>query len=200
MKSVNKLQGKPKESEKPKDSGKVTITKVFDFAGEEVRWVGSSEASAAGSVQSTCCPAADRLMHVKQGVCSCLFLYTFNHEHRKTSRKMRPGFLPRAAEYPYMQTTAFDHLQNIPVNSLRLPQLDNVWNDGTARAEARRELNITTQRLQSRILFFQCSPNCVLVAGYLLAISQLTFTVLYRGVQDSCKRCFTGLMVNHFLL
>ncbi|NXN64969.1 CFDP1 protein, partial [Himantopus himantopus] len=26
-----------KESEKPKDSGKVTITKVFDFAGEEVR-------------------------------------------------------------------------------------------------------------------------------------------------------------------
>ncbi|XP_065589513.1 craniofacial development protein 1 [Cyrtonyx montezumae] len=36
-KSVNKLQGKPKESEKPKDSGKVTITKVFDFAGEEVR-------------------------------------------------------------------------------------------------------------------------------------------------------------------
>ncbi|NP_001001189.2 craniofacial development protein 1 [Gallus gallus] len=37
VKSVNKLQGKPKESEKPKDSGKVTITKVFDFAGEEVR-------------------------------------------------------------------------------------------------------------------------------------------------------------------
>ena len=37
VKSVNKLQGKPKESEKPKDSGRVTITKVFDFAGEEVR-------------------------------------------------------------------------------------------------------------------------------------------------------------------
>ncbi|XP_064315334.1 craniofacial development protein 1 [Phalacrocorax carbo] len=36
-KSGNKLQEKPKESEKPKDSGKVTITKVFDFAGEEVR-------------------------------------------------------------------------------------------------------------------------------------------------------------------
>ncbi|XP_015729312.1 craniofacial development protein 1 [Coturnix japonica] len=36
-KSVKKLQEKPKESEKPKDSGKVTITKVFDFAGEEVR-------------------------------------------------------------------------------------------------------------------------------------------------------------------
>uniref|UniRef100_A0A8B9Z2B6 Craniofacial development protein 1 n=1 Tax=Buteo japonicus TaxID=224669 RepID=A0A8B9Z2B6_9AVES len=35
--SGNKLQEKPKESEKPKDSGKVTITKVFDFAGEEVR-------------------------------------------------------------------------------------------------------------------------------------------------------------------
>ncbi|XP_010285160.1 PREDICTED: craniofacial development protein 1, partial [Phaethon lepturus] len=36
-KSGNKLQEKPKESENPKDSGKVTITKVFDFAGEEVR-------------------------------------------------------------------------------------------------------------------------------------------------------------------
>ncbi|KFV66378.1 Craniofacial development protein 1, partial [Dryobates pubescens] len=36
-KSGNKLQEKPKESEKPKDSGTVTITKVFDFAGEEVR-------------------------------------------------------------------------------------------------------------------------------------------------------------------
>ncbi|KAM9289033.1 craniofacial development protein 1 [Morus bassanus] len=36
-KSGNKLQEKPKESDKPKDSGKVTITKVFDFAGEEVR-------------------------------------------------------------------------------------------------------------------------------------------------------------------
>ncbi|KFW64909.1 Craniofacial development protein 1, partial [Pygoscelis adeliae] len=36
-KSGNKLQEKPKGSEKPKDSGKVTITKVFDFAGEEVR-------------------------------------------------------------------------------------------------------------------------------------------------------------------
>ncbi|XP_009571635.1 PREDICTED: craniofacial development protein 1-like, partial [Fulmarus glacialis] len=36
-KSGKKLQQKPKESEKPKDSGKVTITKVFDFAGEEVR-------------------------------------------------------------------------------------------------------------------------------------------------------------------
>ncbi|XP_009993205.1 PREDICTED: craniofacial development protein 1, partial [Chaetura pelagica] len=36
-KSENNLQEKPKESEKPKDSGKVTITKVFDFAGEEVR-------------------------------------------------------------------------------------------------------------------------------------------------------------------
>ncbi|KAM6063743.1 craniofacial development protein 1 [Theristicus caerulescens] len=35
--SGKKLQEKPKESEKPKDSGKVTITKVFDFAGEEVR-------------------------------------------------------------------------------------------------------------------------------------------------------------------
>ncbi|XP_075621312.1 craniofacial development protein 1 [Balearica regulorum gibbericeps] len=36
-KSGKKLQEKSKESEKPKDSGKVTITKVFDFAGEEVR-------------------------------------------------------------------------------------------------------------------------------------------------------------------
>ncbi|XP_062442085.1 craniofacial development protein 1 [Rhea pennata] len=36
-KSVNKLQEKSKESEKPKDAGKLTITKVFDFAGEEVR-------------------------------------------------------------------------------------------------------------------------------------------------------------------
>lgn len=36
-KSGNKLQEKQEESEKPKDSGKVTITKVFDFAGEEVR-------------------------------------------------------------------------------------------------------------------------------------------------------------------
>ncbi|XP_061863647.1 craniofacial development protein 1 isoform X2 [Colius striatus] len=36
-KSGKKLQEKPKESEKPKGSGKVTITKVFDFAGEEVR-------------------------------------------------------------------------------------------------------------------------------------------------------------------
>ncbi|XP_040426873.1 craniofacial development protein 1 [Cygnus olor] len=36
-KNVKKLQKKPKDSEKPKDSGKVTITKVFDFAGEEVR-------------------------------------------------------------------------------------------------------------------------------------------------------------------
>ncbi|XP_010185665.1 PREDICTED: craniofacial development protein 1-like, partial [Mesitornis unicolor] len=36
-KSGSKLQEKPKESEKSKDSGKVTITKVFDFAGEEVR-------------------------------------------------------------------------------------------------------------------------------------------------------------------
>uniref|UniRef100_A0A6G1REQ2 Craniofacial development protein 1 n=1 Tax=Hypotaenidia okinawae TaxID=2861861 RepID=A0A6G1REQ2_9GRUI len=36
-KSGKKLQEKPKEPEKPKDSGKVTITKVFDFAGEEVR-------------------------------------------------------------------------------------------------------------------------------------------------------------------
>ncbi|KAM6252807.1 craniofacial development protein 1 [Porphyrio hochstetteri] len=36
-KSGKKLQDKPKEPEKPKDSGKVTITKVFDFAGEEVR-------------------------------------------------------------------------------------------------------------------------------------------------------------------
>ncbi|KAM6409171.1 craniofacial development protein 1 [Rhynochetos jubatus] len=35
--SGKKLQEKPKEIEKPKDSGKVTITKVFDFAGEEVR-------------------------------------------------------------------------------------------------------------------------------------------------------------------
>ncbi|KFR15316.1 Craniofacial development protein 1, partial [Opisthocomus hoazin] len=35
--SGKKPQEKPKESEKSKDSGKVTITKVFDFAGEEVR-------------------------------------------------------------------------------------------------------------------------------------------------------------------
>ncbi|XP_025947288.1 craniofacial development protein 1 isoform X4 [Apteryx rowi] len=36
-KSVNKLQEKSKEPEKPKDAGKLTITEVFDFAGEEVR-------------------------------------------------------------------------------------------------------------------------------------------------------------------
>ncbi|XP_067158781.1 craniofacial development protein 1 [Apteryx mantelli] len=35
--SVNKLQEKSKEPEKPKDAGKLTITEVFDFAGEEVR-------------------------------------------------------------------------------------------------------------------------------------------------------------------
>ncbi|XP_033898130.1 craniofacial development protein 1-like isoform X3 [Acipenser ruthenus] len=32
-----KSQGETKEAEKPKESSKVTITKVFDFAGEEVR-------------------------------------------------------------------------------------------------------------------------------------------------------------------
>ncbi|MBN3281918.1 CFDP1 protein, partial [Polyodon spathula] len=33
----SKSQGETKEAEKPKESSKVTITKVFDFAGEEVR-------------------------------------------------------------------------------------------------------------------------------------------------------------------
>ncbi|CAM5092341.1 unnamed protein product [Natator depressus] len=36
-KSSSKLQEEAKEPEKPKDMAKVTITKVFDFAGEEVR-------------------------------------------------------------------------------------------------------------------------------------------------------------------
>ncbi|XP_010219447.1 PREDICTED: craniofacial development protein 1 [Tinamus guttatus] len=36
-KSASKFQEKSKEPEKPKDAGKLTITKVFDFAGEEVR-------------------------------------------------------------------------------------------------------------------------------------------------------------------
>lgn len=43
-------------------------------------------------MQSTCCPAADGLMYVKQGVCSCLYPYAFNPEHGKTSGKMRPEF------------------------------------------------------------------------------------------------------------
>ncbi|KAK6477069.1 craniofacial development protein 1-like isoform X1 [Huso huso] len=34
---ASKSQGETKEAEKPKESSKVTITKVFDFAGEEVR-------------------------------------------------------------------------------------------------------------------------------------------------------------------
>ncbi|XP_067386248.1 craniofacial development protein 1 isoform X2 [Emydura macquarii macquarii] len=36
-KSLSKFQEEAKEPEKPKDVAKVTITKVFDFAGEEVR-------------------------------------------------------------------------------------------------------------------------------------------------------------------